>query len=590
MADFNDNQVNLRLDELRRGEEEKLVEALSPQYGIPYVNLHGYTINPGALNFVTEKIAREAQLVPFDYNHNTISVALRSPNNARTLQVLEEIQQSSRLTVNPFLCSADSLEHGWKRYADQVDATAKTKGVFEIDKDDITRFVNSIKKKEDVVLLINQVGSSNNARRVTEILELIFAGALALRASDIHIEPEEGGVRLRYRLDGILYDIYDIDRFIYDRIISRLKLLSGMRLNQRQEAQDGRFTFEAADREVEIRSSIIPGAAGEALVLRILDPSVASFTIETLDLSPTLQAIMRDQIKKPNGLIITTGPTGSGKTTALYAFLRAAYAEGVKIITIENPVEYKIDGIVQTQTGAYYTFASGLRAVLRQDPDIIMVGEIRDKEVAETAIHAAQTGHLVFSTLHTNSAIGGFLRLIDLGIEPRILSSAVSILLGQRLVRRLCQHCKAPYQASPEETAIITNIMSGHPAPVVVPTPLTLYRPVGCPLCSETGYKGRMGIFEAVLMDKVVEEVVIRDPREHIIHDAAKSQGIPTMVEDGIEKVLHGETSLTELERVVELPKATHEPHPNQNSNIAPAPLASAADADTDLFLSHIVQ
>lgn len=584
MADFKDQQVDLRLSELRRGEEEKLVEALAPQYGIPYVNLHGYTINPGALSFVSEKTAREAELLPFDYTHTTISVALRSPNNARTLQVLEEIQKSSRLTVTPYLCSTDSLEHGYKRYADQVTTTAKIKGVFEIDKADITRFINSIKKKEDIVTLINQVGASNNARRITEILELIFAGALALRASDIHIEPEEGGVRLRYRLDGILYDMYDIDRFIYDRIISRLKLLSGMRLNQHQEAQDGRFTFEAADREVEIRSSMIPGAAGESVVLRILDPSVASFTIETLDLSPTLQAIMRDQIRKPNGLIITTGPTGSGKTTALYAFLRAAYAEGVKIITIENPVEYKIDGIVQTQTGAYYTFASGLRAVLRQDPDIIMVGEIRDKEVAETAIHAAQTGHLVFSTLHTNSAIGGFLRLIDLGIEPRILSSAVSILLGQRLVRRLCTHCKAAYSATPEESAMLEKIMSGHPSPLPIPKPLTLYRPVGCHLCSETGYKGRMGIFEAILMDKVVEEVVIRDPREHIIHEAAKPQGIPTMVEDGAEKVLRGETSLAELERVVELPKASQSVAPT-----VPTPAAATPD-DVDLFLSHIVK
>lgn len=584
MTDFKDQQVDLRLSELRRGEEEKLVEALAPQYGIPYVNLHGYTINPGALSFVSEKTAREAELLPFDYTHTTISVALRSPNNARTLQVLEEIQKSSRLTVTPYLCSTDSLEHGYKRYADQVTTTAKIKGVFEIDKADITRFINSIKKKEDIVTLINQVGASNNARRVTEILELIFAGALALRASDIHIEPEEGGVRLRYRLDGILYDMYDIDRFIYDRIISRLKLLSGMRLNQHQEAQDGRFTFEAADREVEIRSSMIPGTAGESVVLRILDPSVASFTIETLDLSPTLQAIMRDQIRKPNGLIITTGPTGSGKTTALYAFLRAAYAEGVKIITIENPVEYKIDGIVQTQTGAYYTFASGLRAVLRQDPDIIMVGEIRDKEVAETAIHAAQTGHLVFSTLHTNSAIGGFLRLIDLGIEPRILSSAVSILLGQRLVRRLCTHCKAAYSVTPEESAVLEKIMSGHPSSLPIPKPLTLYRPVGCHLCSETGYKGRMGIFEAILMDKVVEEVVIRDPREHTIHEAAKPQGIPTMVEDGAEKVLRGETSLAELERVVELPKASQSVAPT-----VPTPAAATPD-DVDLFLSHIVK
>lgn len=580
MMNFNDDQVNSRLNALRRSEEEKVVESLAPQLGLEYVNLHGYTINPEALVLVPEKTAREANLIAFDLTHTTVSVALRNPNDARSLQALEELQNSSRLTVLPFLCSTESLTHGWKRYADLTNTTAKAKGVFDIDPQDIQRFAGTVKRKEDVTTLMGQIASSNNARRVTEVLELMFAGAIALGASDIHIEPEEVAVRLRYRLDGMLYDIFDIDRHIYERLMSRLKLLSGMTLNQKQEAQDGRFTFAALEREVEIRSSVIPGASGESIVMRLLDPSVASFTLEKIDLNPTLRAVMMAELKKPNGLIITTGPTGSGKTTALYAFLRAVHEEGVKIITIENPVEYKIDGIVQTQVGDDYTFASGLRAILRQDPDVIMVGEIRDKEVAETAIHAAQTGHLVFSTLHTNSAVGGFPRLIDLGVEPRILGSAVSVLLGQRLVRRLCPTCKVAYQASGAETAVINTIMAHHPQPVPVPATPTLYKPVGCPACGQTGFKGRMGIFEAILMDKAVEEVVIRDPREHLILEAARPQGIPTMVEDGIVKVLAGETSLAELERVVELPKATSRPET--------APATNPND-DPNLFLSHIV-
>jgi type IV pilus assembly protein PilB len=579
MFNFKDDITDTKLQDLRRNEEEKVVQAMAPQLGLEYINLHGYTINPEAVGLIPEKDARDANVIAFDHTHTNVSVALRNPNDARTLQVLEALQNTSRRIVVPHLCSRDSLEHGWKRYADLVTSSAKVRGVFDIDAEDIKRFVTAITKKEDVASLMNKVSDSNNAKRVTEVLELVFAGAIALKASDIHIEPEEKVVRLRYRLDGVLYDIYDIDRYIYERLISRLKLLAGMTLNQRLEAQDGRFTFSAHDREVEIRASVIPGAAGESMVMRILDPSVASFTLDKIDLHPILRAVMMEELKKPNGLIMTTGPTGSGKTTALYAFLRAAHAEGVKIITIENPVEYKIEGIVQTQTGDDYTFASGLRAVLRQDPDIIMVGEIRDKEVAETAIHAAQTGHLVFSTLHTNSAVGGFPRLIDLGIEPRILGSAITVLLGQRLVRKLCSACKQAYEAPASERATLAEIFRQHPAPPALPETVTLYKPTGCEICGGTGYKGRMGIFEAVLMDKAVEEAIIRDPREHVILTAAKPQGIPTMVEDGAEKVLHGDTSLSELARVIELPKV----------DSLPTTQVDPAEPDTDTFLAHVV-
>ncbi len=576
MLNFDDKFANSRISELHTDEEEKLVQAMAPQYGLEYINLHGYTMNPEAIAVIPEKKAREAQIVAFDQTHEILKIALRSPNDAITRQVLDEIQKTSRLTLVPFLCSRGSLEHAWKRYADMVTSTSGTRGVFDISPEDIKKYVDCITTRADVVALLSKVAGINNAKRVTETLELVFAGAVALKSSDIHIEPEENVVRLRYRQDGILHDIYNIDRYIYERLISRLKLLSGMTLNKKLQAQDGRFTFGAGDREIEIRSSVIPGADGESIVMRILDPSVASFTLEKIDLSPILQAAMLEQIKKPNGLIITTGPTGSGKTTALYAFLRAAFSEGVKIITIENPVEYKLEGIVQTQTGDDYTFAAGLRAILRQDPDIIMIGEIRDKEVAETAIHAAQTGHLVFSTLHTNSAVGGFPRLIDLGIEPRSLGSSVSALLGQRLVRRLCMACKQTYTASENEFMMLASIMAKHPVPVTLISPLTLYKPAGCTLCGNTGYKGRLGIFEAVLMDEAVEEVMIRDPREHLILEAARPQGIPTMIEDGAEKVLRGDTSLPELERVIELPKAT-------------APDTKNPPDNPDLFLAHVI-
>jgi len=558
-------------------EEEKSVQALAPQYGFEYINLHGYTINPEAVGMYPEKQARTARLVVFDLTHNVISVAVQNPNNPATSQALEALQ-SDRHNIKLYMCSMDSLEHAWKRYADLVASTEEKKGVFDINANEIVSFSKRITKKEDVTAEMQKVGTINNSRRITETLELMLAGALGLRASDIHIEPEENVVRLRYRLDGVLHDIFDMDRYIYERLMSRLKLLSGMTLNKKQDAQDGRFTFEVGEKEIDVRSSIIPGAAGESMVMRLLDASAAGFNLDKIQLNSHLKAIMQTELKKPNGLIITTGPTGSGKTTALYAFLREIHEEGVKIITIENPVEYKIEGIVQTQTGDDYTFSSGLRAILRQDPDVILIGEIRDKEVAETALHAAQTGHLVFSTLHANNAASAFARLIDLGIDPHVLGTSINIMLGQRLVRKLCEVCKSAYQASPSEVSTLSSILAAHPDHPTVPEPLTLFKAVGCQACSNTGYKGRVGIFEAILMDEAVEEVVIRDPREHIILEAAKGQNIPTMLEDGMEKVLNGITSLSELERVIEIP-------------LTKVALLKSDElpGDTDLFLSHVV-
>ncbi len=554
MVNFKDNAFTTRVEELRRNEEEKLIQALSPQYGYEYINLQGYTINPEAVILIPEKIARENNLVAFDATHNLISVATRNPNNPNLEAVLSRVK-TNRQNIQIYMCSSNSLEHAWKRYKDMVETKASKKGVFDINTDEISRIMSEIKTKDDVIERMEHIPAMNNARRVTENIEIMFAGAIGLGASDIHIEPEEHAIRTRFRLDGVLHDIHDIDRYIYERLMSRFKLLAGMTLNKRLTAQDGRFTFVVSDREIEVRVSVIPGAAGESIVMRLLDPSVASFKMENIDLNPVLKKIIDHELKRPNGLIITTGPTGSGKTTALYTFLKETHREGVKIITIENPVEYKLEGIVQTQTGDDYTFASGLRAILRQDPDVIMIGEIRDLEVASTAIHAAQTGHLVFSTLHTNNAVGGFPRLIDIGIDSRILGSSINIMMGQRLVRKLCNNCKEEYIANQEEEDIIRYVLKDHPIPQTIPNPLKIFRNKGCEECGYSGFRGRTGIFEAILMDEAVEDAVINDPRESSILAAAKPQGIPDMVQDGMSKVVDGITSINELERVVELPR-----------------------------------
>ena len=324
------------------------------------------------------------------------------------------------------------------------------------------------------------------------------------------------------------------------------------------------FSINVSEKEIEVRSSLIPGAIGESMVMRLLDPSVASFSMESLGLNDDMFKVMEQELARPNGMIITTGPTGSGKTTALYAFMRTTHKPGVKIITIEDPVEYKIENIVQTQVGVNYSFASGLRSILRQDPDIIMVGEIRDREVAETAVHAAQTGHLVFTTLHTNSAVGAFPRLLDLGVDPRVMGSSINIIIGQRLVRKLCENCKEEYQPSSEEKGLIETILKTHPNHPPITNDYKLYRPVGCKVCNDSGFRGRCGVFEAIKVDDAVEEVVIKDPREHVILEAAKSQAIPTMPEHGVERVMRGETSLSEVSRVVDLYSGRHMSKNNQ--------------------------
>ncbi len=573
MTHFDDTFDDKRLAALYKQEEESLIKELSLKYSLKYIDLRGLTLNPEAIKILPEAKAREGKMVIFDKTRKRLSVAIRNPNNPKTKTVLKELKDAGYETTI-YMTSTLSLEHAWQRYKDQKHTVATKKGALDIDTENIAAQVSTFKTPQSVAQHILNIRTINGARRISETLETIFAGAIALGASDIHIEPEETGIRLRYRLDGVLHDIIDLERHLYERLISRLKLLSGMRLNVHNEAQDGRFTFSITDKEIEVRSSVIPGTSGESMVMRLLDPTVASFSMDNLGLNNKLYEVMTEELQRPNGLIITTGPTGSGKTTALYAFLRETHKPGIKIITIENPVEYKLDDIVQTQVGDDYTFASGLRAVLRQDPDVIMVGEIRDREVAETAIHAAQTGHLVFSTLHTNSAVGAFPRLIDLGVDYRMIGASINIVLGQRLVRILCEACKESYVADAKEEALIRQVLSTHPQQPKVQTPITLYRAQGCEQCGHTGFKGRLGVYEAIRVDDAVEEAVIRDPREHVLLEAARPQGIPTMAEDGIEKVLKGITSLAELQRVVDLRGGRH----MQKNN-----------PEDEAFLSHVV-
>ncbi len=559
---FDDALQNHTLDDLRRDEEEELVKLLSDKYGLPYIDLRGIAPEPDAMQMVKEEDAKDAGLVPFKVVGRKLYVATLSASNPRLEEILRPFETRG-MELLLFLCSHASLNHVLSRYADLNQGSKVESGMLELTPEKMLKLMTSFDSIEGLKKVFDELINSQVLYKTTRLIEMIIAGALKFDASDIHIEPEEGTVRLRYRLNGVLNDISFFDYNSLKNITSRLKLLSGLKLSTSANAQDGRFSINLGEVEVEVRVSVIPGNYGESFVMRLLDPRHAVSDLDNIAFPKKLRELIEYALSKPNGVILTTGPTGSGKTTTLYAFLHKMYSPSLKIITIEDPVEYHLEGITQTQVEEEkgYTFLSGLRAALRQDPDIIMVGEIRDTDTAKVAINAALTGHLVFSTLHTNNAAGTIPRLIDLGVNPKVIAGALSLSLAQRLVRTLCDVCKEEYISNEKDSRIITDILgdmktSGKEESMLGYVPdvsYKLHHPVGCEHCGGTGYASRIGIFEAIMMNAEIEKILITNPSEREIHEAAKGQGIPSLREDAILKVLQGITSLEEVGRVVDL-------------------------------------
>lgn len=553
---FDEEKQKQKLEDLREQEEEGLARIMSQKYGLPYIDLDVSPVNIDALRIVKEAEAREAEVAPFNIVNKKVSLAIISPNNNKTISLIENLKDRG-YAPTVFMVSHQSLEKVWGRYKDLSYSMETKGGALDISNEEIQDLVKSVKTAEDIRKSIEVILSQRKSYRISRILEIILAGAISINASDIHIEPEESSVRLRYRLDGVLNDILTLDSNTFGLLLSRIKLISNLKLNTKGKAQDGRFSIKLADEEIEIRTSLLPGGYGESVVLRVLNPNAISVPLEDLGINEKLLSIILKELQKPNGMILNTGPTGSGKTTTLYAFLKKIHTPGIKIITIENPIEYHLKGIVQTQTEEEkgYTFLEGLRSALRQDPDVIMVGEVRDEETAEIAINSALTGHLVFSTLHTNNAAGTFPRLIDLGVNPKILTSAINIAMAQRLVRKLCNKCKKKATLEEKEMKIIKETLdsvSNKKYLEGLDTDNT-YEEVGCAECNFTGYKGRTGIYEAILTDEKIEAIVKENPSEREINRAAESQGILNMKQDGIIKILKGITSLDELRRVIDL-------------------------------------
>ncbi len=411
-----------------------------------------------------------------------------------------------------------------------------------------------IQKKIESILGFKEEIDRSSTENVTELLETILGGGVHLDVSDIHIEPKKTEAKIRVRIDGILQDVIATNRKIYESLLSRIKLLSSLKLNVTDRPQDGRFSVLIGELSVEIRISTLPSEYGESIVLRILNPK-ALIDLEALGFREDLLALVKKEIKKPNGMVVITGPTGSGKTTTLYAFLKKIQKPEIKIITIEDPIEYHLKGISQTQVNPLrgYDFASGLQSIMRQDPDIILVGEIRDSKTCKIALQAALTGHLVFTTLHTNDAAGTIARLTSLEGNLKNIGPAINLAVAQRLVRKICEKCSRPKIVSPAVLNKAKTALRGLPKEVKIPKlkkGLKILETKGCKYCNFTGYQERIGIFEAILIDEEMEKFILKNPSIASLRKLAIRKGMVTIFQDGIIKVLKGLTTIKEIERV----------------------------------------
>lgn len=555
MVQFNEEEQRKNLSAIREREEEDLAQILSEKYNLPYTNLAARKIETEALVLFKEEEAKKANVAAFELSGKHVEVATTTPEDPKTEEALKKLSSRGYEPSLHFV-SQPSLEYAWRLYEDISLSTETREGILEISEENIAHYIKVVNTLEDSEQIIKEELENKSVYRVTRVIEAVIASAFALNASDVHIEPEGDRARLRFRIDGILSDVLFFDRKTYELLLSRIKLLSGVKLNIQESAQDGRFTISLGDQEAEVRTSVLPGGNGESIVMRILDPETLTVPLEELGMHPTVLEIVKREISRPNGMILNTGPTGSGKTTTLYAFLNHIKTSEIKIVTIENPVEYHLPGIVQTQTSQDgLTFAEGLRSIVRQDPDIIMVGEIRDGETATIAVRSAMTGHLVLSTLHTNSAAGTIPRLIDLGIDPGVLGPALNAAMSQRLVRRLCEHCRSERPLTDEEKGLVKNVFKDLPSDIERPQTEKTYDPVGCEVCNGRGYFGRTGIFEVIVVSEEIERLLHEKGglSEHEVLAIFQKQGILDMKQDAVMKILSGVTTFEETRRVIDL-------------------------------------
>ncbi|MCA1712622.1 MAG: Flp pilus assembly complex ATPase component TadA [Actinobacteria bacterium] len=510
--------------------ESQLVAALATQIGLKFVDLTDYPVDGSAVSRVPDMVCRRHNALPIGYEDGRLVVAMADPAN---VFAVDDIRSMTRMEVKPVVATKADVIAAINRYhrgeAELDDLTMAMEGNAEVD-DDLSS-VKEIVEDAPIVKFVN----------------LLITQAIQDRASDIHIEPTERDLRVRFRIDGVLHEIMRSPKTIQSGVISRLKIMADINIAERRIPQDGRMSINANGKKIDLRVATLPTVWGEKVVMRILDNSTAMLKLSDLGFLDENYEVYSQSFTKPYGMILVTGPTGSGKSTTLYATLNIVSRPEVNVITVEDPVEYRLPGINQVQTNAKagLTFAAALRSILRSDPDIVLLGEIRDHETAQIAIEAALTGHLVLSTLHTNDAPSAITRLTEMGIEPFLVGSALDCVLAQRLARKLCGKCKEAYVPTREMLVEMRFPWSPDEPPP------TLYRPVGCSACSKTGYKGRLALHEVMAVSEDIERLAVSHASAMEIGNVAREQGMITLRHDGLAKVKAGHTSIEEIFRVV---------------------------------------
>ncbi len=528
--------------------ELECTKAIATSLGYPFIDLTKEEISDNILNIIPEQVAKKSEVIVFDRDRNTLKVAMKNPDD---MQMIDFLKKKTNLDIMPYATTDDSIKTILKQYTKSLKA----------------EFGEMIDKKNDDEN--DDDNSDENLLKIAEdlpivrIVDTLIKHAILEGASDIHIEPQEKNVVVRYRIDGVLRQAMTLPKTALSGIVARIKVLSNLKLDEHRLPQDGRFKIKNDEYKISFRVSVLPVFDGEKIVMRLLDETSAGLSLEKMGLQGEALEVIQREIHKPNGMVLVTGPTGSGKTTTLYTVVDILNSSEVNISTIEDPVEYRMNGINQTQVYAKIgmTFAAGLRSLLRQDPDIIMVGEIRDKETLEIAIHAAMTGHLVLSTLHTNSAAGAIPRMVDMGVEPFLIASTTNVVVAQRLVRRLCIECRKSYKLNQKEvetlgknydidTILDTLYKIGGLKNDTKWTDIELFKPVGCSKCNNSGYKGRTGIYEVFEITEDIEKLITQNATSDEMEQKAHESGMVTMVEDGFLKVVQGLTSIEEVMRV----------------------------------------
>lgn len=539
-------------------DDETLTHAVARISGVPYVNLSEATIDQAVLTLLSKDIAERYMAVPLGEMQNRLAVAMLDANN---IQAVDFLSTKIKRPLKVYMASESGIQHVLDQYkADLTDVNAAILSVAGEQKADAA--ARRPERKNDNTPVIKQDSP------ITRALNTILEYAVRSRASDIHLEPVEESMKVRCRIDGVLRELMKLPKTIEPALISRIKILSNLKIDEHRVPQDGQFTVKVASKEIDLRIAISPVVWGEQVVIRLLDKSGNSFKLEDMGYAGRALRSIRKGIVKPNGMVLTSGPTGSGKSTSLYALIQEIKNETVNIVTLEDPVEYKMEGVnqIQVNTDVGLTFASGLRSILRQDPDIVMVGEIRDSETANLAVQAALTGHLVFSTLHTNSAAGVLPRLLDMGIEPFLIASTVNTIIGQRLVRRNGEQ-KQAYTSNPVETKSINEVLANilpkntsnmsaaaadlgyKDLPLLNQKAYTLNRGVDTPE-SPGGYKGRVGLYEVMDVSEAIQSLIVKRATSAEIQRQAIAEGMITMRQDGYLKALNGLTTLEEVNRV----------------------------------------